>query len=122
MLIFVFKVKYSSSSLFSFLKKEEERKGIVEINRICEIINTIFFDYQKVDRITVSLFRFLDKLLGSGCVDLVLEDSQSTFAKKTLKLILLEIIGCKDIYKLIDGINALCQYIQVIIILLCIYG
>lgn len=58
------------------------------------------------------MFRFLDKLMSSGCITCVLEDHNSEFPKKILKLIQQEIV-CKDIYKLIDGISALCQFLQV---------
>nr|XP_023027464.1 tubulin-specific chaperone D [Leptinotarsa decemlineata] len=108
-------VKNSSSSLFTYLKSEVDVKGLPEIQRICDIILKIFIEHQKIDRITVSMFRFLDKLFDSGCIELIMADSNSEFEfiKKTLKLIQVEIAGCKDIYKLIDGITVLCQYIQV---------
>ncbi|KAJ8938560.1 hypothetical protein NQ314_011450 [Rhamnusium bicolor] len=106
-------VKNSSSSLFTYLKSEIKSKGVTEIQRICDIIYKIFIDHQKVDRITVPMFRFLDKLFDSGCLNLIIEDANLDFIKKILKLIQMEIAGCKDIYKLIDGINILCQFIQI---------
>lgn len=95
------------------MKSEEEKKGVLEINRYCDIIYKIFCDFQKVDRIIVSIFRFLCKLMGSGCITSVITNPNSEFPKKILKLIQIEIAGCKDIYKLIDGIDLLCQFIQV---------
>ncbi|XP_018565799.1 tubulin-specific chaperone D [Anoplophora glabripennis] len=106
-------VKNSSHSLFSYLKEEMKSGGVTEIERMCDVIYKIFVDHQKNDRITVPMFRFLDKLFDSGCLSLVIEDVNSTFIKKILKLIQMEIAGCKDIYKLIDGINVLCQFIQI---------
>lgn len=60
------------------------------------------------------MFRFLEKLFASGCFEDIIKDENNEFSTKTLKMIQLEISGCKDIYKLIDGIGVLCQYIQVI--------
>lgn len=85
----------------------------MEVRRICDVIYKIFCDYQNVDRISVPMFRFLDKLMSSGSIDLVINDAESDYPRKIFKLIQMEISGCKDIYKLIDGINVLCQFIQV---------
>ncbi|KAJ8975561.1 hypothetical protein NQ317_000745 [Molorchus minor] len=106
-------VKNSSHSLFTFLKSEIKSKGIVEIRKMCDVTYKIFSDHQKNDRITIPMFRFLDKLFDSGCLNLIIEDKDSDFIRKILKLIQMEIAGCKDIYKLIDGINVLCQFIQI---------
>ncbi|CAG9762163.1 unnamed protein product [Ceutorhynchus assimilis] len=106
-------IKNSSSSLFNYLKQEEKSKGTTEIRRICETIHQIFLDHQKQDRITIPLFSFLDKLFDSGCINSIIEDPAYDWTKRILKLIQMEISGCKNIYKLIDGINALCQFVQV---------
>ncbi|XP_045480328.1 tubulin-specific chaperone D [Harmonia axyridis] len=106
-------VKYSASSLFTFLDAEKKLKGDDEMKRICEVVHRIFVDYQKNDRITVPMFKFLDKLFDSGCLECVLRDEKSEFAPQMLKLIQAEIAGCKDIYKLMDGVNTLCQFIQI---------
>lgn len=104
-------VKSSSTSLFNYMKLQEQ----VEIKRLCDIIHSIFIQYQRNDRIVIPMLRFLDKLLGSGCLNTIIEDSDSEFPKSILKLIQHEMNGCKDIYKLIDGINVLGQFIQVLI-------
>ncbi|CAH0559200.1 unnamed protein product [Brassicogethes aeneus] len=106
-------VKNSSHALFAYLKEQQELKGLNEVKRLCEIIYKIFQDNQKVDRITVPMFSFLDKLFDSGCISFVSKEEDNNYAKRLLKLIQLEIAGCRDIYKLIDGINVLCQFIQV---------
>ncbi|GJQ72923.1 hypothetical protein Trydic_g1566 [Trypoxylus dichotomus] len=106
-------VKNSSQFFFEKLKEVENTKGSQEIIHLCEIIHQIFVDYQKVDRITVPMFRFLDKLFSSGCISCIINQPHHDFPKKIFKLIQLEINGCKDIYKLIDGISVLCQYLQV---------
>lgn len=58
------------------------------------------------------MFRFLDKLMSSVCIKTIIEDKNTDFPKKILKLVQAEIV-CKDIYKLMDGISVLCQFIQV---------
>ncbi|XP_018322258.1 tubulin-specific chaperone D [Agrilus planipennis] len=106
-------VKNSSSALFTYLKEQEKKKGLEEIQRVCETISEIFHNYQKVDRITVSILRFLSRIMTSGCLTNILDFQKSDFAKKILKLVQLEIAGCRDVYKLVDGIDVLCQFIQV---------
>lgn len=106
-------VKNSSSSLFGFMKEQEREKGVDEIKRLCQVVYDIFKDHEKIDRVTVSMFRFLDKLFSSGAVNCLIEDSTCDFAKSILKLVLKEMTGCKDLYKLIDGINVLAQFVQV---------
>lgn len=106
-------MKSSGSALFSYLKTTEKSKGKQGVQRICDIVHQIFVDHQRNDRITVPMFRFLEKLFDSGCIEVIISDDSSEFIKDTLKLIQMEINGCKDIYKLIDGITVLCQFIQV---------
>lgn len=51
--------------------------------------------------------------MSSGCIGCIINDPSSDFPRKILKLVQTEIVGCKDIYKLIEGINTFCQFIQV---------
>lgn len=106
-------MKNSSHFFFEKIKEVENAKGSREIIYLCGIIHQIFVDYQKIDRITVPMFRFLDKLFSSGCISCIINEPDHEFPKKLFKLIQIEINGCKDIYKLIDGISVLCQYLQV---------
>lgn len=113
-------VKNSSTAVFGYLKKIKRDKGVEEVNRLCDIIYKILEDNKKNDRIIIPLFRFFDKLLSSGCIQHIIDDPASDFPRKILKLILIEISGCKDVYKLVDGINALAQFIQVRLTFICI--
>ncbi|KAB0802179.1 hypothetical protein PPYR_04365 [Photinus pyralis] len=106
-------VKNSSTCLFEFFQLEENQKGLSQIVHYCDAIYQIFFDYQRNDRISIPMFRFLSKIMGSGCITNVITDANSEFPQKILKLIQLELAGCKNIYKLIDGIDLLCQFIQI---------
>ncbi|CAH1996514.1 unnamed protein product [Acanthoscelides obtectus] len=106
-------VKHSSASFFTSLKAELKTRGVGELHRICDVILKIFMDHHKVDRITIPIFRFLDKFFDAGCLEPVIQSDSADFIKKTLKLVQKEIAGCKDTYKLLDGISVLCQFIQV---------
>lgn len=106
-------VKSSSSSLYAYLQSLEQNNKMAQIEKLCDIIYLIFVDYQKNDRIIVPMFRFLEKLMCSGSINVIIGDPNSEFSKKIFKLIQVEMNGCKDIYKLVDGINLLCQFIQV---------
>lgn len=108
-------VKNSSSALFSYFSKEKKTRGVEEIDRIAEIVFEIFTNHKKNDRIVVPIFRFLDKLLSSGCIQHITDDPNSDFCKRILKLVTSELIGCRDAYKLVDGVNLLAQFIQVIL-------
>ncbi|XP_064213928.1 tubulin-specific chaperone D isoform X2 [Tribolium castaneum] len=106
-------VKNSSSSLFAYISREKKCKGVGEIDRLADVIYRIFEDNRKNDRIVVPMFRFLDKLFSSGCIQHLADDPSSDFCKKILKLAMNELVGCKDAYKIIDGINLLAQFVQV---------
>lgn len=86
---------------------------------IYETILRIFQEYKGVDRVVAPMFKFLDRLLGSGCAKCIIDDSKCDFMKRTFKLIQSEVSGCKDVYKLIDGIDALCQLLQVRLVFGC---
>ncbi|KAF5295539.1 hypothetical protein FQR65_LT10402, partial [Abscondita terminalis] len=105
-------VKDSSSSLFEYLRSEQQLKGVSQMEHYCDVIYKTFYDFKKVDRIVVPMFRFLNKLMGSGCISNVISNPKNDFSRKILKLVQNEMAGCKDIYKLIDGIELLCQYLQ----------
>ncbi|XP_022919826.2 tubulin-specific chaperone D [Onthophagus taurus] len=108
-------VKNSSASFFEKLHEIKTRHsaGDQDISHLCDIILKIFMNYQRNDRIIVPMFRFLDKLFSSNCLTNLLENCEWEFPKKIFKLVQMEINGCKDIYKLIDGISLLCQYLQI---------
>ncbi|XP_052740499.1 tubulin-specific chaperone D [Bicyclus anynana] len=104
-------VKHTTQSLFSYLNTLHEDRQTME--SICATITQVFADNLHVKRITGPMFNFLDRLLSSGSISPILEDSESTFALDILKYLQLELRGGKNIYKLLDSINVLCQLIQV---------
>lgn len=106
-------VKHSSAALFNYLKSINNEQKLTELKRICDDIVDIFTQNQLNDRVTVPMFGFLDRLLNSGCISVVLQDTSSTFAMDIFNLLKTEINDCKNTYKLIDSINVMCQLIQV---------
>jgi hypothetical protein len=104
-------VKHSSASLLSYLKTHKDNS--VELERVCKTIIEIFQHYQYVDRVTVPLFGFLDRLFSSGCVLSVLGNPQSTFASDVLYHVKLEIGRTRDVIKLMGSVDVLCHLLQV---------
>ncbi|KAG6450915.1 hypothetical protein O3G_MSEX006842 [Manduca sexta] len=104
-------VKHTTQSLYAFLNNIHDDKEMLK--SICDTIIQVFADNLHVKRITGPMFNFLDRLLSSGSISPILEDPNSTFAMDVLKYLQLELRGSKNIYKLLDSINVLCQLIQV---------
>lgn len=104
-------VKHTTQSLYAYLNTLESDKPMLK--SICDTIIKVFADNLHVKRITGPIFNFIDRLLSSGSITPILEDPHSTFAMDILKYLQLELRGGKNIYKLLDSINVLCQLIQV---------
>lgn len=104
-------VKHSSTSLFSYLKAQQNNS--LELERLCQTIVEIFRNYQYVDRVTVPLFIFLDRLFSSGCVRSVLKNPQSTFASDIFHHLKLETGKKREVTKLKGSVDVLCHLIQV---------
>lgn len=104
-------VKHTTLSLYSYLNSLHGDKEMLKA--ICDTIIQVFADNLHVKRITGPIFNFLDRLLSSGSISPILEDPESTFAMDVLKYLQMELRGGKNIYKLLDSINVLCQLIQV---------
>ena len=102
-------VKSSSQSLFALLETLDE----TGINNFCAIILKIFRDYQKVDRVSVPLLKFLDSVITSGFLEPVFESSDNTFPMELLNLCKNEINKCGDPNKLMASADIFCQLLQV---------
>lgn len=101
-------IKYSSSSFLDFLKANDE-----EIPRICQLIVKIFEDNLLNERVSHPMLNFLDMLLSSGVLVMILDDESNNFADEILRLTNLEIRGYKKLYKVVSSVNVYCQLIQV---------
>lgn len=104
-------VKHTTQSLYSYLNTLHDNKPMLK--SICDTVIKVFADNLHNKRITGPIFNFIDRLLSSGSISPILDDPDSTFAMDVLKYLQLELRGGKNIYKLLDSINVLCQLIQV---------
>ncbi|CAH2071317.1 unnamed protein product, partial [Iphiclides podalirius] len=104
-------VKHTTQSLYAYMNTLHE--DLDTLRSICDTIIEVFSDNLHVKRITGPMFNFLDRLLSSGSISPILDDPESKFAANILKYLQLELRGGKNIYKLLDSINVLCQLIQV---------
>ncbi|XP_068630988.1 tubulin-specific chaperone D [Battus philenor] len=104
-------VKHTTQSLYAYLNTLHD--DLETLKSICDTIIQVFADNLHRKRITGPMFNFLDRLLSSGAVSPILDDPESTFAADIFKYLQMELRGGKNIYKLLDSINVLCQLIQV---------
>lgn len=102
-------VKHSSAALFQHLKVQP----VDELERLADIILKIFAEYQYVERITIPLLTFLERVLSSNYFHPVLENSASSFAADILKMVKEEIGRTTDTKKLTVSVDVFCQLIQV---------
>lgn len=101
-------IKHSSSSFLDFLKFNDD-----EVPRICELTLKIFRDNLLHERITYPLLNFIEMILSSGVLVMILDDENNNFADEVFRLVNLEIKGHKKLYKVVSAINVMCQLIQV---------
>ncbi|XP_017047479.2 tubulin-specific chaperone D [Drosophila ficusphila] len=101
-------IKYSSSAFFQFLRSNPET-----VPRLCSEVVQIFEEHLLNERVTYPMLSFLDILIGSGTVELVLHDESNPFAEDIFRLLNLEVKGYKKLYKTATSISAFCQLLQV---------
>ncbi|KAK9304251.1 hypothetical protein QLX08_004253 [Tetragonisca angustula] len=102
-------VKYSSVSLFSYLQEIDE----LGLKNLCYKILDIFEESHKNERMITSMLAFLDRLLSSGCIQVILDDSENGIAERILMLLKQEIKNTNNTKLLISSINVFCQLLQV---------
>ncbi|XP_037710279.1 tubulin-specific chaperone D [Drosophila subpulchrella] len=101
-------IKYASNALFQFLRSNPET-----VPRLCAEMVQLFEEHLWNERVTYPMLSFLDILIGSGTVELVLHDEANPFAEDIYKLLNLEVKGYKKLYKTASSIGAFCQLLQV---------
>lgn len=67
-----------------------------------------------------SMLAFLDRLLSSGCIQIVLDDFENEIAEQILILLKQEIKNTNNTKLLISSINVFCQLLQVVSIFQCL--
>ncbi|OAD56648.1 Tubulin-specific chaperone D [Eufriesea mexicana] len=102
-------VKYSSVSLFSYLQEIDE----LGLQNLCYKILNIFEESYKNERMITSILAFLDRLLSSGCIQIVLDNPENEIAERILILLKQEIKNTNNTKLLISSINVFCQLLQV---------
>jgi hypothetical protein len=101
-------VKNSSQSLFL----ELHAMGPEGLARFFDNLLDIFRRFQKNDRITYPLFKFLDQLLTASCMETVLKDASSAYPLALFTLCKAEVVRCGDPNKLMASSDVFCQLLQ----------
>ena len=102
-------VKNSSQSLFTALAEMTS----TEINTFCSNILNLFKTFQKNDRVTIPMLKFLDMVFTSTSLSAVLQDARAEFPLDLLNIIKAEITKCGDPNKLMASSEIFCQLLQV---------
>ena len=101
-------VKNSSESLFTQLRRMSEQ----ELSVFASNILIVFKKYQKVDRVTVPLFKFLEQILTSACLESIVDDPDNEFSLQLMTLSKNEISKCGDPNKIMTSADVFCQLLQ----------
>lgn len=83
------------------------------LKNLCYKILDIFEESHKNERMITSMLAFLDRLLSSGCIQVILDDSENGIAERILMLLKQEIKNTNNTKLLISSINVFCQLLQV---------
>ena len=90
------------------------QKSDTDLTIFCDTLLGIFEQHQRVDRVTVPLFKFSERLIISGHLDAILLDEESKFAFDLFSLIKKEVCGgagaapCSDPNKIMSAADVLC--------------
>ena len=101
-------VKNASNSLFAEMRGMKSE----EVELFASQLLSVFRQNQKVDRVTLPLFKFLDQLFTSGCLESVLENPSSQFSGNLFTLCKTEIAKSGDPNKLMHSGDVFCQLLQ----------
>ena len=102
-------MKYSSVSLFSYLKELDEPSLKNLVNKVLDI----FDDCHQDIRMITSILAFLDRLISSGCVQSIVDDPNSEIPDRMLTLLKREIKSRGTTKFITSSIKVFCQLLQV---------
>jgi len=102
-------VKSSSECLFLELRQMDK----AGLEKFSSSLLSVFQKNQKVDRITVPLFKFIDQLLISSCLESITDDDSNQFSYHLFCLCKEEISKSGDPNKLMSSADVFCQLLQV---------
>ena len=103
-------VKYSSFSLFSYLKEIDEET----LKDLCEKILKVCEESHKNERMITSILAFLDRLLSSGSIQVILDDPESEIPLRILNLLKKEMKAMHNTVMITSSIKVICQLLQVL--------
>lgn len=109
-------VKYSSFSLFSYLKEidEDTLKDLTnKILNVCE-------ESHKNERMIISILAFLDRLLSSGSIQIILDNNESEIPLRMLCLLKKEMKVMHNTAMTTSSIKIICQLLQVFTIIIIV--
>ena len=95
----------ASESLWSQLKIMNHG----ELVGFCGTVLGVFEENHRVDRVVVSMLKFLERLFTSGCLSPILSNPESGFLLDLFNLVKKEISGCNDPSKLMAVADVLCS-------------
>jgi len=101
-------VRNASSSLFAEMREMAPE----DVEKFANQLLSVFRRNQKVDRVTLPLFKFLDQLFTSGCLEGILDNSESQFSANLFTLCKAEISRSGDPNKLMHSGDVFCQLLQ----------
>jgi len=101
-------VKNASSSMFDQLRRMDS----VQLDIFASHLLAVFKRHHKVDRVTVPLFKFLDQLLTSSCLETLLEDPGHQFSFQLFSLCKAEVTKSGDPNKIMFSCDVFCQLLQ----------
>ncbi|CAD6212668.1 GSCOCG00011035001-RA-CDS [Cotesia congregata] len=101
-------VKHSSTSLFSYLNEIDE----VRLQQLFSEMLNIFDKSHGNERMIKSILTFLDRLLSSGCIQSILDNTQSQLPKRMLTLVKREKQFMTNTKLIMSTINVFCQLLQ----------
>ena len=101
-------VKNSSESMFAELRSMNKS----QLESFATSLLAVFKKNQKVDRVTIPLFKFLDQLLTSSSLESLLEEEANQFSFQLFSLCKTEIIKSGDPNKIMSSGDVFCQLLQ----------
>jgi len=101
-------VKNSSESMFGELSNMNQK----QLESFSTSLLSVFKKHQKVDRVTVPLFKFLDQLLTSSSLESILDEKTNQFSFQLFTLCKAEITKSGDPNKIMSSGDVFCQLLQ----------
>jgi len=101
-------VKNSSESMFGELRNMNQE----QLESFSTSLLSVFKKHQKVDRVTVPLFKFLDQLLTSSSLESILDEKTNQFSFQLFTLCKAEITKSGDPNKIMSSGDVFCQLLQ----------